>query len=114
MLTNILELAATRPSLRQATEWFAALGDDGRTEALEAIAACCRELRPRQSEVVTAAERAGLRDSDEPCVILKRSSMPERAIPRVLRLQAEHDRSKAFALLLALFSIAKERPQHRG
>jgi len=89
-------------------DWFKEMGTMRRGYVLEALAMCCGQAHPLPSEVEPAIAAAGLKPTFTPCVMLKKATLPARALSRIVRLPSDEN-EKAFRVLLALFSIADKR-----
>ena len=107
VLLNRLAQAAS-PQLAGAA-WFDQATPADRTDALERLALFCWQAHPTIAEVELAVNRSGLKRTHTPCVmLLSAQTLGHHPFRRVAELPA-NEHTKAFALLLAVFSVADAR-----
>ena len=95
-------------SSAEGTSWFESLQADSRISVLRELAFMCGQAHPTADDVPTAIERARLKPTFTPCVLLLRAATPEKALHRLLELP-EQEHARSFSLMMALFAIADAR-----
>jgi hypothetical protein len=88
--------------------WFEALQPFEQKQALTVLAKICQQAHPIKEEVSLAIERARLKPTFTPCVLLSRAEVPEHSFKRIIGLP-HAERLKSFRLLLSLFALADTR-----
>mgnify|MGYP001793797702 CR=1 FL=1 len=88
--------------------WFEALPPDQRQQVLHTLARICGQAHPRSDELPKAIERAQLKPTFTPCVLLEIAQVPEKGLHRILALP-ESEQVKSFRLMIALLAIADAR-----
>lgn len=101
-------IAQGQVSDSEGCSWFESQQQELQAQTLGLLAGLCQQSHPLAMDVPQAIERAGLKQSFTPCVLLEQAIRPELALSRIIALPvAEYE--KAFRLLIALFSIADTR-----
>jgi hypothetical protein len=89
-------------------DWFQALPEDGRRQALDVLALWCWQAHPTDAEAAEAIAGSGLKPTHTPAVLLARGTS-QHHIGTVARLRPPHEQVKAFRLLVRLLAVADER-----
>lgn len=90
-----------RPS-SEGVEWFENLSEDDQRQALHALVLFCSQARAREDDVPASIARSGIRPTHTPAVMLTKWRFGMDRLPA-------YELTKAFRLLIALFSIADGR-----
>lgn len=106
------ELAQDLRPLDEGVAWFADLPEDEQTESLRLLAGFCFQAHPTPQEALESIRRSGLRPTHTPAVMLVRGRI-EHQVGRIARLTPQHERMKAFRLLIALLAVADARRRAR-
>ncbi|MFD9036311.1 DUF5958 family protein [Streptomyces sp. NPDC059567] len=105
-------LAQDLHPLDEGIAWFTALPEDEQTETLRLLAAFCFQAHPTPEEALESIRRSGLRPTHTPAVLLVRGRI-EHQVGTIAGLTPQHERMKAFRLLIALLAVADARRRAR-
>jgi hypothetical protein len=101
-------VAQGRLPFADAVRWFEALSNGEQESWLHTLAFWCHQAHPSRDEVDIAIQRAGLKPTFTPCVMLKKAAQPEHALNRIAELPTD-EYQKAFRLVFALYCTADTR-----
>lgn len=102
------ELAQELRPLGEGITWFASLPEDAQTGTLRLLAGYCHQAHPTAEEALESIRRSGLRPTRTPAVMLVRGRIEDQ-VGRIAGLAPQHERMKAFRLLIALLAVADGR-----
>ncbi|WP_089224598.1 DUF5958 family protein [Actinacidiphila glaucinigra] len=105
------ELAQGLRPLPLGVAWFAGLSADEQFEVLRDLAGYCLQARATREDGEESVDRAGIRPTHTPAVLLTRGRLPEQ-LTKIVNLPQD-ERVKAFRLLIALLAVADERRRAR-
>ncbi|MET8128637.1 DUF5958 family protein [Streptomyces sp. NPDC005065] len=106
------ELAQDLRPLDEGIAWFASLSEDEQTGTLDLLAGFCFQAHPTAEEALESIRRSGLRPTHTPAVMLVRGQIEDQ-VGRIAGLTPQHERMKAFRLLIALLAVADGRRRAR-
>ncbi|WP_351231079.1 DUF5958 family protein [Streptomyces sp. NPDC002133] len=106
------ELAQDLRPLDEGIAWFASLSEDEQTGTLGLLAVFCFQAHPTAEEALESIRRSGLRPTHTPAVMLVRGQIEDQ-VGRIAGLTPQHERMKAFRLLIALLAVADGRRRAR-
>ncbi|MFG2299800.1 DUF5958 family protein [Actinacidiphila glaucinigra] len=106
------ELAQDLRPLDEGIAWFASLSEDEQTGTLCLLAGFCFQAHPTADEALESIRRSGLRPTHTPAVMLVRGRVEDQ-VGRIAGLTPQHERMKAFRLLIALLAVADGRRRAR-
>ncbi|MEV4334097.1 DUF5958 family protein [Streptomyces sp. NPDC049597] len=96
------ELAQGLRTTAEGVEWFERLSEEDQRKTLHALVLFCGQARAREEDVPESIARSGIRHTHTPAVMLTKWRFGMEALP-------DHELTKSFRLLVALFSIADTR-----
>ncbi|MFF0143062.1 DUF5958 family protein [Streptomyces sp. NPDC005227] len=102
------ELAQDLRPLDEGIAWFASLSEEEQTGALFLLGQFCFQAHPTAEEAQESIRHSGLRPTHTPAVMLVRGRVEDQ-VGRIAGLTPQHERMKAFRLLIALLTIADGR-----
>ncbi|MER6145872.1 DUF5958 family protein [Streptomyces sparsogenes] len=106
------ELAQGLRPMSEGIEWFDNLGQEEQFEVLRSLSQHCIQARPVAEDAPESIQRAGLRPTHTPAVLISRGQIDEQ-LGRIAGLAPLDERRKAFRLLLAVLTIADARRRER-
>ncbi|WP_406278101.1 DUF5958 family protein [Streptomyces sp. NBC_00191] len=106
------ELAQGLRPLAQGLEWFESLSDQEQSVALRDLYQFCVQARATQDDAVEGIRRSGLRPTHTPSVLVTRGRIDEQ-LGKVAGLTPQHERIKAFRLLVQVLGVADTRRRER-
>ena len=101
-------VAQGRLPFADAVQWFESLPEAEQPGWLKTIAFMCHQSHPLREEIDPAITLAELKPTFTPCVLIRTTEQPERALDRIAELPAD-ERQKAFRLMFALYCVADTR-----
>lgn len=101
-------LAQDLVPIEKGRTWFEHAADADRLDILSRLAHFCWQARPTREEVGLAVERANLKKSYTPCVIVTKSVPSRHTFERVAGLPL-NEQIKSFLLLVAVLNVADGR-----
>ncbi|MFI5802068.1 DUF5958 family protein [Streptomyces sp. NPDC051561] len=102
------ELAQGIRPMPQGIEWFSGLGGEEKAAALRLLSHFCVQARATSDDGPTSIQRSGLRETHTPAVLIARGPINVQ-LWKIASLAPEHERLKAFRLLIAVLGVADER-----
>ncbi|MCX4511718.1 DUF5958 family protein [Streptomyces sp. NBC_01619] len=106
------ELAQGLLPTEQGVAWFESLPDDEQSTTLHLLAQFCFQAHPTDEEALESIRRSGLRPTHTPAVLLVRGRIEDQ-VGKIAHLAPQHERRKAFRLLIALLAVADGRRRER-
>ncbi|NUK51981.1 hypothetical protein HRW14_17230 [Streptomyces lunaelactis] len=106
------ELAQGLRSMGEGVAWFESLDVEGQSSALRLLAQFCVQARAVSEDGPESIRRAGIRPRHTPAVLLGRGSINAQ-LWKIAGLAPQHERLKAFRLLIAVLAVADGRRRDR-
>lgn len=104
----INELAQALRPFPDGLAWFEGLADEEQSVVLRDLGSFCYQAHPTREEALEAVRLSGLRATHTPSVLITRGRADEQAT-KVALLRPQHERIKAFHLLVRLLALADGR-----
>ncbi|NGO75244.1 hypothetical protein G6045_06055 [Streptomyces sp. YC504] len=106
------ELAQGLRPMAQGIDWFENLSEDMQAAALRDLYQFCIQARATKEDGPASIRRAGIRPTHTPAVLITRGRIDEQ-LAKIASLAPQHERIKAFRLLVALLAVADGRRRER-